>query len=69
MCIIERVEDGYAVIENGGGVLTVPVSELYENASAGDVLKKTVDGYEKDISATYDRKKYMQELLKKVMGE
>ncbi len=38
MLIAERIEDGYAVIEDGGSRIEVPASMLAEDVIEGDIV-------------------------------
>lgn len=56
MYIIERLEGDTAVIETDDGTLNIPRTELPQTADEGDVLRKTVQGWEVDSEATRARR-------------
>lgn len=43
MLIIDRFENGYALIETPGGLISLPAAELPPEAREGDVLRIVVD--------------------------
>lgn len=67
--VIDRIEDGFAVIESPDGNITVPENELPTGASPGDILKKTPCGFEILHAETEERRKSMSERLKRLLGE
>lgn len=62
MLIIERIEDGIAVIEDGDGHFEVSAESLGENVREGDIV--TCDGgiYQKNEDATEQRRKEIIEM-------
>ena len=69
MLIIDRIEDGVAVIENGEERLEIPAEALPNGAVAGDVLTKTEDGYTVDRETTDLRRGRMNAAAKKIFKE
>lgn len=61
MFIIDRIEDGIAVIEDGDTRFEVPVSMLNESVKEGDTVILENGVYVSDISATEKRRR---EILK-----
>ena len=61
MLIIDRIEDGIAVIEEGDSRFEVPVSMLDGNVREGDVVTLENGVYVTDISAAEKRRR---EILK-----
>lgn len=43
MLILDRIEGGMAVLETGGGMVSLPAGELPPGAKEGDVLALRVD--------------------------
>ncbi len=67
--IIDRFENGFAVCENGKDIfVNIPLSKIKHNASEGDVLIKSGNGYVKDEEETARRRAKSAELLKKILG-
>lgn len=62
MLIIERIEDGIAVIENGDERFEVPAEKLSENIGEGDVVVLQNDIYIKDENGTDERRKKIIEM-------
>jgi len=61
MLVVDRFEDGYAIIENGDEYFKIKKRQLPEAAKEGSILKVSDKGYEIDIEATEMRRK---EILK-----
>ncbi len=61
MNIVERIEDGVAVIENDDGRLEVPVSKLGENVREGDAVFLSDGKYIADKKAS---EKIRSEIIK-----
>ncbi len=61
MIILERFEDNIAVIENEGSIMKIERSNVADDVSEGDVLKKENGVYNIDKESTERRK---QEILK-----
>ncbi len=59
MYIIERLEGDTAVIETDDGTLNIPRTQLPPAADEGDVLQKTVQGWEVDAEATQARRQQL----------
>ncbi|MCH5193775.1 MAG: DUF3006 domain-containing protein [Oscillospiraceae bacterium] len=57
MLVIDRIEDGIAVIEEGDSRFEVPVSMLDGNVREGDVVTLENGVYVPDISATEKRRR------------
>ena len=62
MLIIDRIEDGIAVIEDEDSRFEVPVSMLDKDVREGDVVILENGVYVPDISATEKRRRYIQKL-------
>jgi hypothetical protein len=69
MLIIDRFENGFAVVEDSenNAMLSIPLSELPAGAREGSVLKPTENGYtlKKDDGARAEKIKALFERLKK----
>lgn len=63
MIIIDRMDDGIAVLETDNGMQTIPADQLPEQARDGDVLQKTETGYEIDTAATEERRQKIRNRL------
>lgn len=58
MMVVDRVENGIAVIENeNGDLFRLPLSELPEGVREGSVLVHNCEGYALDMLATEERRK------------
>lgn len=63
MIIIDRMDDGIAVLETDNGMQTIPAEQLPEQARDGDVLQWTQNGYEVDAAATEERRQKIRNRL------
>lgn len=55
---IDRIEGEFAVCEDdGGNIVKIPLSELYDNPKEGDMLKKLGEKYVFDKAETDARRK------------
>ena len=62
MIIIDRIDDGIAVLETDTGMQTVSADQMPEGARDGDVLH---DHYEVDAIATEERRNRILERMRK----
>lgn len=68
--IIDRIEDGIAVIESKSGeVIELPKNALPKSAREGQCLIKEGDGYIIDKAATEKRRAEMRSRLDKILGK
>lgn len=65
MIIIDRIDDGVAVLETDTGMQTVPADQMPEKARDGDVLQWVHDHYEIDAIATEERRNRILERMRK----
>ncbi len=63
MIIIDRIDDGIAVLETDDGMQTIPAEQLPEQARDGDVLQLTENGYQIDAAATEARRQKIRNRL------
>lgn len=63
MIIIDRIDDGIAVLETDEGMQTLLAEQLPEQAKDGDVLQLTENGYEIDAAATETRRQKIRNRL------
>lgn len=60
MIVIDRISDGFAVLETEDGMLTIEASQLPPEAKEGDLLCLADDGsYLVDAAATEERRQRM----------
>ncbi len=64
MYIIDRIENGIAVIEADGQIISLPVEQLPINAKEGDVLLIEGENISVDEQATASRKEAMRSRLR-----
>jgi len=64
MLIIDRFEDGFAVIETDSGFINIPRSELPAEAVEGDVLNISIA-----TGNTEDRKKKIDGMMNKLFKD
>lgn len=69
MLIIDRIEDGVAVIETDCGNIEIAAELLPDDARAGSVLEKTEDGYRVLRDETEARRRKMSERTRALFGE
>ena len=65
MIIIDRMDDGIAVLETDTGMQTVPADQMPEGARDGDVLQCVHDHYEEDAIASEVRRIRILERFRK----
>lgn len=63
MIIIDRIDDGIAVLETDEGMQTIPAEQLPNQAKDGDVLQLTEKGYDIDAAATETRRQKIRNRL------
>jgi hypothetical protein len=64
--VIDRIENGIAVVEDGGRMTEIPLAELPKGAKEGSVLKKTKDGYELDLQTEAEMRKKLAERTRRL---
>ena len=64
MYILDRIENGIAVIEADGEMLNIPAEQLPNGAKEGDVLRMDGESISVDEQATASRKEAMRRRLK-----
>lgn len=67
--IIDRFEGDFAVVETENGSIDIPRSVLPTDAKAGDILKKSADGYTVLKRETSERRKRLLEMTKRLTKE
>ena len=66
MIILDRYEDGYAVLEVDNQTINIDRNLLEENLKEGDVLVLRQGKYYKDEEATESRRRYMVDRFSKL---
>ena len=56
MKIVDRIEEGIAVVTDGERKVEIPIIELPEGTHEGSVLKKTQDGFVSDPIVEAERR-------------
>lgn len=69
MIVVDRIEDGIAVIYSGSDRLDVPVSDLPEGVHEGSVLKREDGGYSVDEAAESARRSMVAEKARKLFSK
>ncbi|MBR5681853.1 MAG: DUF3006 domain-containing protein [Ruminococcus sp.] len=69
MTVIDRFENGYAVLVNEKGSVSVPESELPPEAAEGDVVLLRGGRYVTDRKATEKKRKQVRERLQRLIKE
>lgn len=69
MLIIDRIEDGIAVIEDGNRRFEILASRLPEGAREGSVLVPDGDGFSASESKTAERRRKLSELTGRLFKE
>jgi len=68
--IIDRIEDGIAVLENKSGeIIELPRKDLPKGAREGQCLIKEGEGYAIDRAGTEKRKAEMKARLDRILGK
>ena len=69
MIILDRYEDGYAVLEVDNQTINIDKNLLEENLKEGDVLVLKQGKYYKDEEATETRRRYMADRFGKLWDD
>ncbi len=69
MIILDRYEDGYAVLEVDNQTINIDKNLLEENLKEGDVLVLKQGKYYKDEEATEARRRYMADRFGKLWDD
>lgn len=69
MIIVDRIENGIAVIEgDDGAFFQLPASQLPDGVREGSVLRRTQDGFALDSEAERERRHMLYEKTKRLFG-
>lgn len=68
MMIIDRIENGWAVVETDSGMTDISLSELPEDIKEGDIIVPADGAYMIDREATESRRREIVEMLRRVTG-
>lgn len=66
---VDRISDGYAVLESDNVRLTVDSSKLPEDVSEGDIIEERPEGYMILKNETEERRKLILKKLGRLIGE
>ncbi|WP_294754689.1 DUF3006 domain-containing protein [uncultured Ruminococcus sp.] len=69
MTVIDRFENGYAVLVNESGTVIIPKSELPPDAAEGDAVLLRDGRYVTDRKAAEKKRKQVRERLKRLIKE
>lgn len=67
--VIDRIENGYAVIENEGIMLDIPLSQLPDNIREGDVLNFENGIYFRDELAAAEQREKISARLENLFNK
>jgi hypothetical protein len=68
MYSVDRVEEGYAVVEHDGEFENIPLSQLPSGVREGDLLKKTEKGWSTDAAETENRRQALAARRRKLLN-
>jgi len=66
MIVVDRIEEGIAVVYFGDIRRDIPLSELPEGVHEGSVLRETPGGYELDVQTEQERRKALAEKMRRL---
>ena len=66
---VDRISDGYAVLESDNVRLTVSSAKLPEDVSEGDIIEESPEGYMILKNETEERRKFILNKLGRLIGE
>ena len=66
---VDRISDGYAVLESDNVRLTVSIAKLPEEVSEGDIIEECPEGYMILKNETEERRKFILKKLGRLIGE
>ena len=69
MTVIDRFEDGYAVLVSENGTVILPRSELPTDAAEGDAVVLMDGRYVTDRKAAENKRKQVRKRLKRLIKE
>lgn len=68
MLVVDRLENGYAICENGSEMLRIPLSHIDGSVKEGDVLLKENGVYAVNAGATEHRRLLAAQKLKRLLA-
>ncbi len=68
MIIIDRFEGESAILETDEDMITIPRTELPQEASEGDILLQTESGWQVDAQATQQRRELLAARRHRMLG-
>lgn len=66
MIVVDRVEDGFAVVYSGNVRKDIPLSELPQGVHEGSILREVTGGYELDEAAEQERRRAISEKMRRL---
>lgn len=66
MIIVDRIEEGFAVVYFGGEKRVILLSELPEGVHEGCVLKQSPDGFTLDPKAEAERRGHISDKMRRL---
>lgn len=66
MIIVDRIEEGFAVVYFGDEKRVIPLSELPEGVREGSVLKQSSEGFVLDPEAEAERRKHISQKMRRL---
>ena len=66
MIVVDRIEDGFAVVYSGDVRKDIPLSELPQGVLEGSILRDVPGGYELDEAAEQERRRAISEKMRRL---
>lgn len=66
MIVVDRIEDGFAVVYSGDVRKDIPLSELPQGVHEGSILREVSGGYELDEAAEQERRRAISEKMRRL---
>ena len=66
MIVVDRIEDGFAVVYSGDVRKDIPLRELPQGVHEGRVLRDVPGGYELDEAAEQERRRAISEKMRRL---
>lgn len=66
MIVVDRIEDGFAVVYSGNARKDIPLSELPQGVHEGSILREVSGRYELDEAAEQERRRAISEKMRRL---
>ncbi len=66
MIVVDRIEDGFAVVYSGNTRKDIPLSELPQGVHEGSILREVPGDHELDEAAEQERRRAISEKMRRL---